>query len=102
MGKIIRRIVYTMRVKNIKGTSDRTPPPPYQNLSWKDFYAVKRGREYIFCACKDCMNLVEVGAHVIKADVGTDDKWYIVPLCKTCNNRTDIFEVDSDDLVSIY
>ena len=91
-----------IRVKNINGTANRTPPAPYQNLTWLEFYKEKCGREHIFCVCKSCTNLVEVGAHVIKADIDTDDKWYIVPLCKSCNNKTDAFVVDSDYLVPIY
>ena len=91
-----------MRVKNIKGTSGRTPPTPYQNLTWKEFWEKKTGRELIFCPCHDCFNSPEVGAHVMKADRDADDKWYIIPLCKACNKKTDVFEVDADDLLPIY
>lgn len=45
-----------------------------------------------FCSASGCIKTDLVGAHVQKA-YSTDQKWYIVPLCSSCNQRTDTFEV---------
>ena len=36
-----------------------------------------------------------IGAHVQKAN-SYDNRWYVTPLCRTCNNRTDEFDVFFD------
>lgn len=41
------------------------------------------------------------GGHVKKVN-GTDDKWYIVPLCIECNETKELtFEVDADQMVPV-
>ncbi len=92
-----------IHVKNLRNTSNRKPPYPYQNLTWEKFWEKKTGYDFpYFCSCSDCIERAEVGAHVIKADDDADDKWYIVPLCRGCNKKTGVLEVDSDDLAPIY
>jgi hypothetical protein len=49
----------------------------------------------VLCSAKTDL----VGAHVIKVD-SSDGKWYIVPLSKACNKRTDEFYV-SEILVAV-
>jgi hypothetical protein len=73
-----------MRVKNINGTS--------QNVckcgSWLDHWKNFSGQALpTYCPEKTCTGKPEVGAHVQK-DNSTDNAWYIVPLCKTCNAKT--------------
>lgn len=84
-----------MIVKNAINTSNLTPPPEYK--SWLDFWEEHKNYA-LFCSCKDCNNLAEVGGHVQKFNP-SDKKLYIVPLCKKCNSKTGIFEVPEEDLV---
>lgn len=80
-----------IKVKNLLSTGDRKPNGYY---SWIEFWEAKTDSKATRCGAIDCRatnNLV--GAHVIKA-ISSDNRWYIVPLCKGCNNRTDEFYVD--------
>lgn len=95
-----------VNVKNIHGTSKEryTKSYPREYNSWIDYWKDKC--EYpcpSFCANSECLNNVEVGAHVIKEGCENDRKWYIVPLCKKCNNPNNetYFEVDEDYLVPV-
>lgn len=85
------------KVKNLNGTSDNDPPYGYD--SWKEFWEDKTGRSFGTCSCKGCDKVAVHGSHVQK--VNGDGKWYIVPLCDTCNvGKKDIeFEVRDNDLV---
>lgn len=52
--------------------------------------------------CRGCSKKEKelVGGHVNKVGNNTDDKWYIVPLCKSCNGTKDKeFYVQTSDLV---
>ena len=87
-------------VHNLKNTSDRLAP---NNVgSWKKWWQMKTGRSFDKCSCTSCKGNAEVGAHVQK-DNGTD-KWYIVPLCNSCNvsKKNESFYVDSNDLVALH
>lgn len=86
-------------VKNLNGTSDNNPPAGY--VSWREWWEVKKGRKFSTCSRSDCSKSAEVGAHVQK--VGPSNKWYIVPLCKGCNNEKKdlVFEVRDEDLEPI-
>jgi hypothetical protein len=85
-------------VKNLNGTSDNLS----DEGSWKEFWEQKKGVKFSFCSCKSCLNKAEVGAHVIKTGSVSKD-WYIVPLCKKCNNTNEKneFQVKKDDLVPV-
>lgn len=95
-----------IKVKNINGTSKekyaKSYPAKYK--SWLDYWDDKSGchRPY-YCANDNCLNKVEVGAHVIKESSEKDRSWYIIPLCKECNNPSnkEYFEVNEDYLVSV-
>lgn len=83
------------RVKNVNGTSRFGCPAGYS--SWLEYWESKSGIIASRCSATDCHqpgrnNLV--GAHVIKVD-GSDRSIYIVPLCRGCNTRTDVFYVDA-------
>lgn len=90
-----------MLVHNIKGTSDRKPYGEYD--SWLDFWEKKKDDLSFTCSCKGCKELAEVGGHVQKHGNNTRNYWYIIPLCKKCNNpyNTKPFEVNERDLVRI-
>ena len=86
-----------IKVKNLNGTTDNSPPSQYS--SWKEWWEKQKNREFLLCSCTDCFNLAEVGAHVKKVNGGNE--WYIAPLCKECNAKTDSFYVSKDDLAKI-
>lgn len=89
-----------IKVKNINGTSDNTPPRGY--LSWKSWWETKKNRKFNSCSCSGCINSATVGAHVQKAG-SPDRKWYIVPLCAACNKKPkgEEFDVREYDLVAV-
>lgn len=74
----------TMKVKNLNGTADRTPP--YGCSSWKEFYVRRRGFWPSSCSCMTCNQSAIVGAHVKKVD-SYDNSWHIIPLCSYHNNQ---------------
>ena len=87
-----------VKVKNLHGTKDNYPSG---YSSWKDYWMKKKGYWPKFCARSDCFGPAEVGGHAKK--VGSlDNRWYIVPLCKSCNNDHDAeFYVKEDMLVPV-
>lgn len=90
-----------MLVHNIKGTSDRRPKGEFD--SWLDFWEKRTNKISSWCARKGCDNISEVGGHVQEHGKSTRNYWYIVPLCKKCNNSYNetSFEVSDDQLVRI-
>ena len=73
-------------VKNLNGTSDRKPK---KEKTWIEYWENHTKKKAAMChCCRRTDNLV--GAHV-KLTFLSD--WYIVPLCKWCNARTDEFTV---------
>ncbi len=82
------------KVKNVNGSSRFDSPAGYS--SWLDYWEDKSGKTASRCSATDCHRLGRhnlVGAHVQKV-FGTDKSWYIVPLCRECNTRTDEFYTD--------
>lgn len=88
-------------VHNLNGTSDREPPNGYG--SWKAWWEARKKRKCGDCSCYKCSSTATVGAHVQKHGVA-DRKWYIVPLCSKCNQRSspDVFHVRDGDLEAIH
>lgn len=73
-----------MRVTNINGTSFNK----CSCGSWLDHWKRFSGQPLPpYCQQSTCYEKPEVGAHVQKS-ASTDQKWYIVPLCKTHNSKT--------------
>jgi hypothetical protein len=72
-----------MKVRNINGTSQTN----CKCGSWLDHWKKYSG-EAVGSYCKEvkCTKPPEVGAHVQKDD-GSDNAWYIVPLCNEHNNK---------------
>lgn len=87
-----------MLVKNVVGSSELEPPYGYS--SWLDYWEKYKGRKAVVCkiANEPCFNTKIVGAHVQKVD-SQDRRYYIVPLCYSCNKRDDIFNIDEETLV---
>ena len=79
-----------MKVKNINGSSRFPAPSGYD--SWLDYWERKSGERATYCGASGCWRTDLVGAHVQKVG-GYDNRWYITPLCKSCNQRSDEFEV---------
>ena len=88
-----------MKIKNINGSgSERFKNPPQGYGSWISYYKDKCGYSYLVSLA--CANISHnyirdniVGAHVRKAG-SSDGKWYIVPLCETCNALNSDVEID--------
>ena len=92
------KIMARIKVKNVPGTTGKTPPYPYQDYSWLEYWGRKTNNTPTFCARCGCLNWAKHGSHVKKCDDPFDQKTYIVPLCADCNNpnNTDAFYVDCD------
>ena len=74
-----------MKVTNINGTSEYDCSCGSWLKHWEKFNSAGQSKPYLCPACGS--PFVEVGAHVQKFG-SFDDKWYIVPLCKACNNKS--------------
>jgi hypothetical protein len=86
-----------MKVKNVNGSSRFLAPLGYS--SWLDYWKVQSGKSVLFCSTTTCLGTDLVGGHVQKGN-STNRNYYIVPLCRSCNLRTDKFEV-SQPLVPV-
>ena len=88
-----------MRVTNLNNTGDRDCSCGSWINHWLNFNSKSQKLPGKCPACNQ--NPVEVGAHVQKAD-GNDNGWYIVPLCKGCNNQSSdvIFDIGECALAS--
>jgi hypothetical protein len=87
-----------MKVKNLIGSSDNTCYCDSWLDHWEKYNDGGIGSQ-LWCSAKDCPGWAEVGAHVIKSD-SWDKRHYIVPLCKACNCRTDVFDIGDTPLAS--
>lgn len=87
-----------MYVENANGTSRWSAPKGY--TSWLEYWKAYKG-DVTYCKADGCLGKDLVGAHVRKAYSLTDQHLYIVPLCKSCNQRTDIFKVPDDALLPV-
>ena len=74
-----------MKVTNINGTSEYDCSCGSWLKHWEKFNSTGQSKPYLCPACGS--PFVEVGAHVQKFG-SFDNKWYIVPLCKACNNKS--------------
>jgi hypothetical protein len=80
-----------MYIKNVKGSS-KVSSKPKEGDSWREFWEIKSGitigSEFICPACGRKVKIEHVdGCHVQKSR-STDECWYIVPLCDSCNRKT--------------
>lgn len=82
----------SMRIKNIKGTSQNT----CKCGSWLNHWTKFSGMIVpSYCPAQGCHEEELVGAHV-QMDSSSDNSWYIFPLCKTHNVATESLEVSDD------
>lgn len=79
-----------MKLKNINGTHDTNCACGSWLKHWEKF----SGQSIKYCPVSSpfCLNTDLVGAHVQKAD-GSDNKWYILPLCSVHNQSKGTLEV---------
>lgn len=87
-----------MLVKNINGTSDYGAPAPY--YTWITYWRAFKGNSPMFCPRCGRYMTDPVGAHVQK-DSSWDKHWYIVPICRGCNNANTSFNVNVDLLCEV-
>jgi hypothetical protein len=86
-----------MLVRNADDTGEETCPCG----QWIDHFRSHSRRAGKVCYAVDCQNSSDlVGAHVISARGGAGIV-YIVPLCRSCNGRTDDFTV-ADEYLEIH
>ena len=89
-----------MYIHNVKGSSKISTKPPKPYNSWLSYWEDKANcklvdNTYYKCpACGEATLRKDFdGCHVQKA-YSSDQSWYIVPLCSSCNHRTDTFDVN--------
>lgn len=89
-----------IRVHNLNGTSDNSALEPYN--TWKEYWKKLHPSHMIPMRCPRCGRFLldPVGAHVQK-DTLLDRKWYIVPICRGCNQANTSFDVESTLLVPV-
>lgn len=78
------------KVKNVNGSSRFLAPSGYD--SWLDYWEKQTGEKKSVCGAANCSDGDLVGAHVQKAN-SIDRSYYITPICRACNQRTDEFDV---------
>ncbi len=96
-----------MKIKNVKGSSKVSPKAPTGYTSWLNYWEtiadckLEQGQKYTCPACGNGFERKNFdGCHVQKVD-STDKKWYIIPLCDSCNHRTDTPDVNGDLLIDV-
>lgn len=89
------------KVKNLNGTADYKAKDGKAWLENWEKHKEKKASECYNEECKNTDNLV--GAHVQKCGENTDNKWYIIPFCKSCNGKksTEEFKVSYIELVAV-
>lgn len=99
-----------MKVKNVKGSSKISSKAPTPFSSWLNYWESYAGfilKSDTLYQCPACGNKVSKddfeGCHVRKASIidSLDQNWYLVPLCKACNHRTDVFDIGDIKLVPV-
>lgn len=77
-----------VKIKNVNGSGRFSVPYGYN--SWLDYWEANARDKSRICGASNCSGSDLVGAHVQKAN-STDKSYYITPLCRSCNRRTDEF-----------
>lgn len=75
-----------MKLRNIKGTSENDCSCGSWIAHWEKFSGEKAPST---CPAIGCKNTGTEGAHVRKGGGSTDQDWYIYPLCRSHNKKTD-------------
>ena len=82
-------MIFMKKVKNVVGSGWFGAPSGYS--SWLEYWERKTNTKKYICGVSGRSNSNLVGAHVQKVN-SNDKNWYITPLCKSCNQRTDEFD----------
>lgn len=97
-----------MKVENVTGSSKVSSKPPYPYSSWLNYWEIKAKdvlEPNTLYKCPACGNGFLRknfdGCHVRKANNIFDKKWYIVPLCDSCNQSTGILDLDVISLIPV-
>ena len=92
-----------MFIKNVTGSSKVSAIPPYPCTSWLNYwerntgFSIQNGKLYNCPACGKSVYRNDFdGCHVKKAYNTFDNKWYIVPLCSSCNQSNTILNIDNN------
>ena len=81
-------------VKNVSGSS-QWPKPSTGESSWLEYWENQVGHSASHCGrCGDANHDYLVGAHVQRVFGGNE--MYITPLCRSCNQQTESFWVDTE------
>ena len=86
-------MVTTSGWKNKKGTGDRS----CKCGSWKNHWVkISKKTWPDQCCVKGCSKEATLGAHVYNPN---EEKEWIVPMCDSCNNKDDKFDIDAHTTV---
>ena len=95
-----------MIVENVKGSSKISETPPYPYNSWLNYWEVNTNfvlnpnQPYKCPACGKSFYRSDFdGCHVQKAYNIFDRKWYIVPLCSSCNQAVGTLDIGNVTMV---
>lgn len=95
-----------MRIKNITGSSKISQKAPYPYTSWLEYWEINANislKSNVLYKCPACGNGFYRedfdGCHVQKANNPSDRRWYIVPLCSSCNQSEDKLEIGDVQLI---
>lgn len=95
-----------MLIKNVTGSSKVSKKAPYPYTSWLNYWEVNANvalnpDELYNCpACGELFYRQDFdGCHVQKANNPFDKKWYIVPLCSSCNHAVDTLDIEDITMV---
>ncbi len=88
--------ITTIKVKNIKGTSELKCKCDSWLQHWENFSSSNAK----YCKVLKCTNEADVGAHVLKCN-SDDGSHYIIPLCHSHNQiENDCFTVEKTIFIS--
>ena len=87
-------------IHNVKGSSKISQKAPYPYGSWLQYWEGVSGNRIMLNTRYNCPGCGAPttrehfdGCHLQKVGL-VDRKWYLMPLCDKCNQRTDMFSVD--------
>jgi hypothetical protein len=88
-----------MRVRNLNGVSAGAG----DGVSWLARWEKFSGQNAFMCFAEGCINRPSAGGRVLR-DSLTDRNWYVIPLCKECNEKSgkDLEIWDPANLVSVH
>jgi hypothetical protein len=70
----------------VRNLQEGSRPVPQGYTSWLQYWEENSNKKAGICCAFGCSNSAEVGGHIQKRGVN-DNSWYIIPICKNCNNQ---------------